>query len=144
MYKALIGAGALLLATAAVPVSAQAWDGNDNGYGYNNYDHRYGYRGYDGGYDYNTIRWHVRACQRHERYHEALNAAHEAEHDQRYGDYGEHRDVHQTLNEAHEEYHENHAGAHDCSYWFSQYYNQNRGYGGRCGDSNSSYRYRNY
>ena len=35
MYKALIGAGALLLATTAMPASALAWD--DNGYYGNGY-----------------------------------------------------------------------------------------------------------
>jgi hypothetical protein len=147
MYKALIGAGALLLATAAVPASAH--DGYDDGYygngysnngynnnynnGYNNnynngYDNNgYGYRGY-GGYDYDTIRWHVRACRQHERFHQTLSNVHDQQHEQGLDDYGDHRDVHQALNEAHDEYHENHPGAQNCSYWYSQYYNYNRGY----------------
>ena len=44
MYKALIGAGALLLATAAVPMSAQAWDGYGNGYYGNGYYNNSCYR----------------------------------------------------------------------------------------------------
>jgi hypothetical protein len=135
-----------------MPASALAWD--DNGYnnnGYNNgyYNNGYGDRGdygrrYYGGYDYDTIRWHVRACQRHERFHEALNAAHESEHEQGFDDYGEHRDVHDALNEAHDEYHENHPGAQNCSYWYSQYYNYNRGYYGRPYYRSYNYSYGGY
>ncbi len=151
MYKALIGVGALLLATTAMPASAVAWDDNGysgngyyNGYnsnGYNNgyynngYGNGYRYRGYYDrryydGYDYDSIRQHVRACRRHERFHEALNRAHEAEHEQGAG-YGEDRDVHEALSEAHQEYHENHPGAHDCNWWYGRYNNYNRGYYGR-------------
>jgi hypothetical protein len=148
MHKALIGAGALLLATAAVPASAHDWGDNnnygnyDNNYGSNNYGNGYnsgyGYRDYNRGPDYDTIRWHVRACRQHERFHQTLNHVHEEEHEQGVED-SDHRDVHQALNEAHQEYHDNHPGAENCGYWYSQYYRWNHGGYGR-----SYYRYNGY
>ena len=161
MYKALIGAGALLLATTAVPASAHdgyddgyygnGYDNNDNsgydnnGYYNNGYNNGYGYNRYgyrdDRGDDYDTIRWHVRACRQHARFHEALNAVHDREHEQGFDSYDEHRDVHEALNEAHEEYHENHPGATNCAYWYSQYYNWNHRYGYDRPDRSYSYSY---
>ena len=45
MYKAVIGAGALLLATATVPASADRWYGNGYGYYSGGYGSGYGYNG---------------------------------------------------------------------------------------------------
>jgi hypothetical protein len=157
MLKTLIGAGALLLATAIVPASAHDWDDygnnygyNNNSYGYNNYNGYNGYnRGYDNGYgyggpDYGTIRWHVRACRQHERFHEALDAAHEQEHEQGFDDSGDHSAVHDALHEAHDEYHENHGGAENCGYWYSQYNRWNHGYYGRPNYRSYGYSYGGY
>lgn len=121
MLKAMIGAGALLLATAAIPASAHDWD--DQGYGYGGY---YSHRYYGGDY-YDIVREHVRACRAHARFHEELNAAHAEAHEEGFDDSDEHADTHDALNEAHGEYHEDHPEVQHCGYWYSQWYNMNRG-----------------
>ena len=132
MYKTLIGASALLLATVAVPASAHDWDGYGSG-GY--YGRGYGGYGYGYGGDYSDIvREHVRACRAHERLHEALDAAHEQAHEEGFENGDEHADVHDALDEAHDEYHANHPEVQHCEFWYSQYarmnYRYHRPYGG--------------
>jgi hypothetical protein len=168
MYKVLIGAGALLLATTAIPASANDWNGyaysNGSGYGYggsyngygngygggggyNSYGNGYGgnyysHRNYGGGY-YDIVRQHVRACQAHERLHEALGAAHDQAHDEGFDSSDEHSDVHEALGEAHEGYHENHPEVQHCDFWYSQYDRMNhryyRSYGGSYGSYSNGY-----
>jgi Arc/MetJ-type ribon-helix-helix transcriptional regulator len=126
MTKLLMGVGALLMVSAAVPANAHDWNGYDNGYGYNGYGNGYGYNS-----DYDVIRQHVRACRQHERFHQALAEVHDQMHDQGFDSNGEHRDVHEALDSAHDAYHETHGDPQDCGYWYSQYDRWNSGYGYR-------------
>jgi hypothetical protein len=122
MKKLLLGVGALLMASAAVPASAQGWNGysgDGNSYG-NNYGDSYG-----GGYS-DIVRQHVRACRKHERFHERLAEEHDQFHDQGYYGGDNHADEHDELADEHDAYHDRHGGARNCSYWYAQYYNLQR------------------
>jgi len=102
MKKTLLIAGALLLATA----------GSAFAQGYNPY---YGGRAYYGRQNaYTDYFRQLRACQRHERLHEELDAAHAEEHSQGLESRGDHRDLHDALEDAHEAYHEDHPRADVC------------------------------
>ncbi|MBL6938313.1 MAG: hypothetical protein ISS15_06915 [Alphaproteobacteria bacterium] len=122
MLKTLMGAGALLLTTAAVPAAAHDWDG----YGYGRYDS-------GGGYYYNVVRQHVQECRQHERFHEQLDALHGDAHDEGFDGRDEHDDLHDALDQAHGDYHADHPGLRNCGYWYSQYNNMTRGYRGYWG-----------
>ena len=137
MYRVLLGAGALLLATSAVPAAAHDWDyngsygGGSYGSGYYGGGSYYGNRGYYGygNQDYDDIvRQHVRACRQHARLHEALNDIHSQLHDEGFDDNGDHQVAHEALDDAHQQYHEDHPEAQNCGYWYSQYRYLNRGY----------------
>src|SRR5258706_5498778 len=102
MFKMLIGAGALFLASASVPALAHDWGGDDYGNGYsNNYSGYsnsyggdsgyYGHRDYGGDY-YDVVREHVRACRAHERFHQTLNQIHDSAHDNGFAGYRQERD----------------------------------------------------
>ena len=99
MRKLLIGAGALLLATAATSAFAQPYYGGYGGYGYG------------GPGSYRAYVQQMRACQRHDRLHRELDAEHAQEHAEGLYGPGDHRDLHDTLEEAHEAYHEDHPNA---------------------------------
>jgi hypothetical protein len=102
MRKTLLIAGALLLASAS---SAFAQ-------GYNPY---YGGRGYYGRQNaYTDYFRQLRACQRHERLHEELDAEHADEHYQGMESRGDHRDLHDAIDEAHDAYHDDHPRADYC------------------------------
>ena len=102
MKKTLLIASALLLATAS---SAFAQ-------GYNPY---YGGRAYYGRQNaYTDYFRQLRACQRHERLHEELDAAHAEEHYQGMDGPGDHRDLHDALKDAHDAYHDDHPRADFC------------------------------
>ena len=115
MKKLLLGVGALLMASAAVPASAHDWNGY-SGYRY----------GYGGGY-YDVVRQHVRACRQHERFHERLNEEHDQLHDDGVDNGWDHSDAHDALDDAHDRYHDTHGGAQNCGYWNQQYYNMIQG-----------------
>ena len=103
MKKVLLAAGALLLATTAVPASAHDWR-YDNGYGYG-----YG-NSYNGGtYDYyNRARQHLRECRAHRYVHQDLHDLHDQAHDNGFDDGQDHGDTHDALNAAHEQWHRDH------------------------------------
>src|SRR6266446_3156435 len=102
MKKTLLIAGALLLATAS---SAFAQ-------GYSPY---YGGRANYGRQNaYTEYFRQLRACQRHERLHEELGAAHAEEHYQGMESRGDHRDLHDALEDAHDAYHDDHPRADFC------------------------------
>src|SRR6266478_8992025 len=102
MKKTLLIAGALLLASAS---SAFAQ-------GYNPY---YGGRAYYGRQNaYTDYFRQLRACQRHERLHEELDAAHAEEHSQGLESRADHRDLHDALEDAHDAYHDDHPRADNC------------------------------
>jgi len=102
MKKTLLIAGALLLATAS---SAFAQ-------GYNPY---YGGRADYGRQNaYTDYFRQLRACQRHERLHEELDAAHADEHGEGLQSRGDHRDLHDALEDAHDAYHDDHPRADVC------------------------------
>ena len=144
MKKLLFGAGALLLASVAVPAAAQEWGGysgygRGNGYG-DSYGRHYGYGDTSGrGYGYNyadVVRQHVRACRKHARIHERLSEERRELHGEGFDGGWDHRDVHDELGGAHDAYHDSHPGANNCSYWNRQYYNMlNRSRYGRYGRS---------
>src|SRR2546430_3221784 len=119
MKKTLLIAGALLLASAS---SAFAQ-------GYNPY---YGGRAYYGRQNaYTDYFRQLRACQRHERLHEELDAAHAEEHSQGLESRGDHRDLHDALEDAHDAYHDDHPRADSCDGLArSNPYGRNSGYGG--------------
>jgi hypothetical protein len=103
MKKTLIIAGVLLLASAS---SAFAQ-------GYNPY---YGGRAYYGRQNaYTDYFRQLRACQRHERLHEELGAAHADEHYQGMESRDDHRDLHDALEDAHDAYHDDHPRVDYCN-----------------------------
>lgn len=142
MKKLLLGAGALVLACAAVPAAAQEWGGysgygRDYGYG-SGYGRDYGYgRNY-----YNVVRQHVRACRQHARFHQRLAEEHDQLHDEGFDNGWDHRDAHDELGDAHDAYHDSHGGVNNCSYWNRQYYNMLDG--SRYGGYGRSYGYGGY
>ena len=102
MKKTLLIAGALLLASASASFAQ----------GYNPY---YGGRAYYGRQSaYTDYFRQLRACQRHERLHEELDAAHAEEHSQGMESRADHRDLHDALEEAHDAYHDDHPRADNC------------------------------
>lgn len=121
MSKAALLAGAMTLALAGVPALADGW-----GYGYGS--GYYGGYGYNGRSYYDTVRWHVRQCQRHEQFHERLGQAHDDAHDDGFYGRDDHHELHEQLDEAHDAYHDNHPGAENCGYWYSQYRRMTDGY----------------
>ena len=104
MNKMLIVAGTLILAAATNSAIAQPWRGHDRGYGY-----------YGGAGSYRDYVRQLRACQRHARVHEELDAEHAEEHDEGLEGPGDHRDLHDALGGAHEQYHEDHPRADICN-----------------------------
>jgi len=73
----------------------------------------------------------LRACQRHERLHEELGAAHAEEHYQGMESRADHRDLHDALEDAHDAYHDDHPRADNCDGLArSNPYGRNSGYGG--------------
>ncbi len=118
MNKFIIGFGALLLASAAVPALAQ----------YSNRDAS----GYSGGfrsYDLNVVRQHVRDCRQHEQFHQELADAHDQQHAEGVANGQDHHDAHDELQSAHDQYHDEHGGTENCEYWNNRLTElQNRGY----------------
>jgi hypothetical protein len=107
MNRFLIGFGALLLASTALPALAQYTNGN--GYG--------GYGGYRGGNDLNVVRQHVKDCQQHQRLHQELAGAHAQEHAEGLANGADHHDAHDELADVHDQYHDEHGSADNCGYW---------------------------
>ena len=118
MKKFAVIAGALLLASTASSAFAQG------------YYRTPGYYGSRGNLDYFR---QLRACQRHEREHEALGAAHAEEHYEGLESRGDHRDLHGALEEAHDAYHAEHPRADFCDGLTSRYRYDNRRYSYRSG-----------
>jgi hypothetical protein len=137
MRNLFLGAGAMLLASTAVPAFAHEVNNNgynsnyNNGYNNNGYNNNgYNNNGYnnngDSGYgDSNpdVIRQHVSECRQHQQFHQQLQNAHDQQHTEGYDNSQDHQDAHQALNEAHDQYHAENPGGHDCNYWYSQYNN---------------------
>ena len=105
----IIGFGVLLLASAAVPATAQYSNRNDYGYT----------RGY-GSNDLNVVRQHVRDCRQHEQLHEDIAGVHAQEHAEGLPNGEAHHDAHDQLNDAHDQYHEERGNVENCGYWNSQ------------------------
>src|SRR5947209_7352871 len=103
MKKALIIAGALLLATSASSAYAQPYYGG------------YGAYGYSAGPDpYRDYVRQLRACRQHERLHQALEAEHAEEHADGFESRADHHDLHDAIEEAHDAYHDDHPRADLC------------------------------
>ena len=123
MKKFAVIAGALLLASTASSAFAQGYYRTPGYYGAP-------WRGYAapwrGNLDYFR---QLRACQRHEREHEALGAAHAEEHYEGLESRGDHRDLHDALEDAHDAYHAEHPRADFCDGLTGSYRYDNRGYG---------------
>ena len=153
MKKLLLGFGALLLTSVAVPAFAHddrpgvdPNDPNRSGYnnGYNN-DNGYGANQY-GSNSYAVIAQHVRECRQHERVHQQLADAHDQAHQDGAADNGDdHTDTHDELADAHDQYHDNHGEPQNCNYWYSQYNNNaGSGYGYRHRRHHGWFRNRGY
>ena len=133
MNKLLLAAGALLLATTAVPASAHdpnsdntySYNPYDNGSGSNRYDNGHGSNQYGNGYGYDRgysgydsrNREQLRVCLKHQRVHQKLAALHDRTHDQSYYDGADHSNAHDYIDARHEQWHRDHPGADDCRYW---------------------------
>jgi len=120
MKKLLLGVGALLMASAAVPASAHDWNGDS---GYSN--------GYENGYRYNSgsgyvdaVRAHVRACRLQERFHERFGQRSDRYDNQGFGAYGGYNTY--GRGEDRDGYHGNRGGVQNCGYWYAQFNNLQR------------------
>jgi hypothetical protein len=131
MKKVLMAASILLLATAAVPASAQGFSlsfgnygggyggysgsyGNGYGNGYGSYGGGYGngYGSYGSGRGYysNPYSGYVSRYREHAQLHRDLGDAHEQAHDEGIYGSGDHADTHDALDSAHEQWHRYNGG----------------------------------
>ena len=106
MNKVLIVSAAFLLATMALPASAEHRNGG------NRYDGGYGGHGYGPGYNnayYSSYYHRARQQRREHRYlHQELGELHNRAHDEGFYDRHDHADTHDALDSTNEQWHRDH------------------------------------